>query len=203
MKICILRIWIAVSLWLGLIHLHAQDIWRRPLTLSLFTVATQFPGGKITPVHPGMEIGTEFRYNKSEKNQWLQTVKTGIYYHKYSQTAIQLYTELDYRRKIWQKIKGDMKLGAGYLHAIPDLQSFVLEDGVYVKGNRFGRPQFMVSVALGVRYQFSALRDGAGFFMTIQCFLQMPFINSYVPVLPNTALHAGVTYPLFKAINNK
>jgi hypothetical protein len=32
----------------------------------------------------------------------------------------------------------------------------------------------------------------------MQSILQMPFIKSYVPVLPNTALHAGVAFPFFK-----
>jgi hypothetical protein len=201
MKATNLKTLFTIQLCLLLFALKAQDVRRLPVTFSLFTVATQLPGGKITPLHPGMELGTEFRYNKAEKNQWLQTVKAGVYYHQYSQTGVQLYSELNYRRKVWQRIRGDIKLGAGYLHAIPDLQSFVLKDGVYVKGNSFGRAQFMVSAAVGAGYRFSNIKDGPVLFMTYQCFLQMPFIKSYVPVLPNTAIHLGISYPFFKVKN--
>lgn len=200
MRPSILLILIKFGIFLSILQLNAQENWRRPVTISLYTVATQFPGGHITPLHPGLEIGSEFRYNKSEKNMWLQTVKIGIYYHQLSQTAIQLYSELDYRRKIWQKLKGDVKLGAGYLHAIPDLQSFSLKDGIYENKSNFGRSQLMVSTALGLRYMLSDQNDGPELFLTMQCFLQMPFIKSYVPVLPNTAYHIGVSFPFF---NNK
>jgi hypothetical protein len=184
-----------------LVVANTQEVWRRPVTVSVFTVATQLPGGKVTPIHPGIEVGTEFRYNKSDKNQWLQTVKVGGYYHKYSQTAIQVYSELNYRRKIVQKLRGDFKLGAGYLYAIPDLQTFILEDGTYKKKSNPGRSQLMVSTALGVRYRLSHSNDAPQLFMHIQSFLQMPFIKSYVPVLPNTALHMGVSWPFFKTKN--
>jgi len=177
---------------------NAQEFKSRPLTISLFSMATQLPGGKITPLHPGLEMGTEFRYNHSDKNQWLQTIKVGGYYHQYSQTALQLYSELNYRRKILQKISGDAKLGMGYMYAIPDLQTFELKDGLYKEKKTSGRSQFMVSVAFGLRYHLSDSSDGPQLFMNMQCFFQMPFIKSYVPVLPNTALHAGVAFPFFK-----
>jgi hypothetical protein len=188
---------IKFGIFLLFFQMHAQEMWRRPVSISLYTVATQFPGGHITPLHPGLEVGSEFRYNKSEKNMWLQTIKVGVYYHQLSQTGIQVYSELDYRRKIWHRVKGDVKLGAGYLHAIPDLQSFTLKDGVYENENSFGRSQLMVSTALGLRYMLSDRNDGLQLFLTMQCFLQMPFIKSYVPVLPNTAYHIGVSFPFF------
>ena len=194
-------IMVTMNLFLMLVIANTQETWRRPVTFSLFTVATQFPGGKVAPIHPGMEAGTEFRYNKSDKNQWLQTVKVGGYYHKYSQTAMQVYSELNYRRKIIQKLRGDFRLGTGYLYAIPDLQTFVLEDGVYKKKSNAGRSQLMVTTSLGIRYQLSDSNNGPQLFMHMQCFLQMPFIKSYVPILPNTAFHIGVAWPFFKTKN--
>jgi hypothetical protein len=148
-----------------------------------------------------LEIGTEFRYHKSDKNQWLQSIKFGGYFHQYSQTALQLYTETNYRKRIIQKISGDAKLGVGYLYAMPDLQTFELKDGIYEEQKTSGRSQFMASVTLGLRYDLSDSFDGPQFFMNMQCFLQMPFIKSYVPILPNTALHAGVSFPFFRTKN--
>jgi hypothetical protein len=201
MKLYIIQTIVTFKLIFLIVTVNAQDTWRRPISFSFFTVATQLPGGKMTPIHPGLEIGSEFRYNRSEKNQWLQTIKTGIYYHQFSQTAIQLYTELDYRKKLWQKLKSDVKLGAGYLHAFPDLESFILKDGSYEIKRNYGRSQLMLTAAVGLRYQLSALKDNFEFFITYQCFFQLPFIKSYVPVLPNTALHVGVSFPVFRTKN--
>ena len=127
----------------------------KPLTISLFTVGTQLPGGKNLPIHPGIELGTEFKYSKSEKTKWFQTVKVGVYHHRYSQTGIQLYSEIGYRPTIWNRFSGDVKLGVGYLHAIPDLQQFKLENGVYTKSKSLGRSQFMASVSLGIGYNLT------------------------------------------------
>lgn len=201
MKAMILKYVITLVVLLTFLQTNAQEFRSRPVTISIFTVATQFPGGKITPLHPGLELGTEFRYNHSVKNQWLQTIKAGGYYHQYSQTALQLYSELNYRRKIFQKMSGDAKLGMGYMYAIPDLQTFELKDGIYEEKKPSGRSQFMASVALGLRYHLSDSSDGPQLFMNMQCFFQMPFIKSYVPVLPNTALHAGVAFPFFRTKN--
>ena len=107
MKAMILKYVLTLIAVQTFLQTNTQDIWRRPLTISIFKVATQLPGGRVTPIHPGIELGTEFRYNHSAKNQWLQTIKVGGYYHQYSQTALQLYSELNCRRKIFQKISGD------------------------------------------------------------------------------------------------
>lgn len=175
----------------------AQDARRLPLVVSAYTVNTQLPGGRVTPIHPGLQAGTEFRYNRSEKNQWFQTAKLGVYYHKYSQTGIQLYSEIGYRRALWKGLGAELRLGAGYLHAISDLQAFELVNGQYERKRSFGRPQVMGSAAFGIGYRLSSAPDAPRIFLDYQFFLQMPFVKSYVPLLPNTALHAGVAFPFF------
>jgi len=201
MKAMKLRYIISLMVLLAFLQTNAQEFTSRPVSISIFTMATQFPGGKITPFHPGLELGTEFRYNHSDKNQWVQTIKASGYYHQYSQTALQVYSELNYRRKIFQNMSGDAKLGMGYMYAIPDLQTFELKDGIYDEKKTSGRSQFMASVALGLRYHLSDSSEGPQLFIHMQSFLQMPFIKSYVPVLPNTAIHAGVAFPFFRTKN--
>lgn len=180
----------------------AQGHWQRPLSVSVFSVGTQLPGGNLSPLHPGLNIGTEFRYNRSPKNQWLQTAKLGIYYHKYSQTGIQLFSEGAYRRTLWRGLTVEARLGAGYLHAIPDLQVFELQDGTYRRKRTIGRAQFMGSFATGIGYRFSSAPDAPRMFVDYQFFMQMPFVKNYVPLLPNTALHIGAAFPFFKTKNN-
>ncbi len=189
--------WLCGGWCLSITALHAQATRQLPLTLSVYSVNTQLPGGRLTPVHPGLQAGTEFRYNRSEKNQWFQTAKLGVYYHKYSQTGIQLYSEGGYRRAIWKGLSAEFRLGVGYLHAITDLQMFELKDGQYERKRTIGRAQVMGSTALGLGYRLGESMDAPRVFIDYQFFLQMPFVKNYVPLLPNTALHLGVAFPFF------
>ena len=171
---------------------------KQPLIVSVFNLGTQLPGSVFTtPVHPGMSVGTEFRYNRRPLNQWFQTAKLGVSYHQYVQTAVQLYSELGYRRAIWRGTAAEMRLGAGYLHAFSSTEVFTLKDGLYDKKANLGRPQFMGSGVLGLSYQLQKGQNSPRFFVDYQFFLQMPFVKSYVPLLPNTALHIGAAVPLF------
>src|SRR5688572_13856857 len=71
-----------------------------PLSVSVFSNASALP---VNPrqifdrVHPGITVGTSFRYNKNEKHQLAQTVKLGFFYHRFVQSAFQLYSEFAYR----------------------------------------------------------------------------------------------------------
>lgn len=182
----------------GLVWLHAQGDWKRPLGISVFTTGTQLPGGSLTPLHPGILLTTEFRHDASGRDRLFQTLNVGAYYHKYAQTGIQLYTELGYRRALWaQRLAAEARVGAGYLHAIPDLEVFRLEDGQYERSGRWGRPQLMCSVALSLGYYLGAYGRSPRLHVGYQFFVQTPFVRNYVPVLPNTAIQAGVAFPFF------
>jgi hypothetical protein len=174
-----------------------QEPKARSYLVSVFNAATQLPIGQFfsTPMHVGATAGAEFRYNRKPNNQWFQTAKLGFSYHQYAQSTIQLYSELGYRRAIWRGTAAEMRLGAGYLHAIPATEIFILKDKVYKEKTNLGRPQFMTGAALGLSYTQQKAAKPLRFFVDYQFYLQMPFVKSYVPLLPNTLLHVGVAAP--------
>ncbi|MDX1910656.1 MAG: hypothetical protein SFV22_04175 [Saprospiraceae bacterium] len=193
------------SLVFSIAPLHGQSDatgHKNPLVLSLFNLGTQLPGSGTlgiftTPIHPGISAGTEFSYNRHPLNHFFQTAKLGLYYHQYVQTGIQLYSEAGYRRFIWRGTAAELRLGAGYLHAIAGTEVFKLKDGAYKKTANLGRPQFMGSGAFGLSYTLQKGERPPRFFLDYQFFLQMPFVKSYVPLEPNVALHLGVAFPCF------
>jgi hypothetical protein len=170
----------------------------RHLLFSVYNSGTQLPGSFLSlPLHPGVSAGMEFAYNRSELNRWFQTAKLGLLYHQYSQTALQLYSEGGYRRAIWRGTSAEMRLGAGYLHSFTDVEIFELDpDGTYARVSRFGRPQFMAGAALGLGYTFQKAAHPWRLQLDYQFYLQMPFVNQYVPMLPVTAVHLGCAVPL-------
>ncbi len=183
----------------------AQEAQRQlPLVVTVYSNVTQLPWSKNlgifgAPLHPGISVGTEFRYNQSSTNELFQTVKLGYHYHQYVQHSLQLFSELGYRYHFKGRFDLGSRLGLGYTHSIPDMQIFELKEGDYQKKSNWGRPQFMTSLALEAGFEvFNKKVNPVRLFITYQFYLQMPFVNEYVPLLPNTALHLGVAFPFLK-----
>jgi hypothetical protein len=185
--------------------LFAQQ--QRPLIVAVFSNATALPthsGEIFRSAHPGFVAGTSFRYNKSPKNQLLQTLKAGYIYHQFVQHSVQLYSELEYKRMVSKRINVSGAFGAGYVHLFSATQVFRRNDqGQYeAKPNR-GRPQGMGTFALGAGYLLNQNSDKpVEIFTRYQFWVQAPFVRQYVPVLPNTALQLGLNYPLAKRNNS-
>lgn len=167
------------------------------LMVSVFNAATQLPVGEFfsSPIHLGATAGAEFRYNRQPYNQWFQTAKLGFSHHQYVQSTLQLYSEFGYRRAIWKGTAAELRLGGGYLHAIPAAEIFELKGSAYEKKTNLGRPQAMAGAALGLSYTQQKAAHPLRFFVDYQVYLQMPFVKSYVPLLPNTLLHVGAAAP--------
>ena len=175
------------------------------ISFSVTTQHTAYPFtsfGKlfIKEFHPGFDVGTGFNWRTKAKHDWFQTFDFGYSYHRFVQHILALYTETGYRYKFLETFAAEAKLGAGYLHAIPVDKIFKLtEDGVYKKKANWGRPQAMTAFTLGINKKVSA--SGLAIFLQYQQRLQMPFIKSYVPVLPLNMLMAGMKVP-FKGKTN-
>lgn len=183
------------------LDLFAQE--QRPLSVALVANATALPtrsGEIFRSAHPGLVVGTSFRYNKSPIDQIAQTIKLGYIYHQFVHHSVQLYTEFEYKRMLSSRINLSGAVGGGYVHLFSATQVFERNNqGQYEKRANAGRPQVMGSMALGLGYLLN--QDGEKpmeLFTRFQFFVQGPFVRNYVPVLPNTALHLGLSYPLFK-----
>lgn len=170
----------------------------RHLLFSVFNSGTLLPGNFFTlPIHPGVSAGMEFAYNRNTVNRWFQTVKIGLLHHQYSQTAVQLYSEGGFRRSVWRGVSAELRLGVGYLHSFTDVPIFKLNsEGTYRQVSKFGRPQFMAGAALGLGYTFHKASHPWRLQLDYQFYMQAPFINEYVPLLPVNALHLGCAIPL-------
>lgn len=170
--------------------------------VAFTTLHTAYPFGSFSSLfvkefHPGFEVGTGFNWKVKEKHDWFQTFEFGYSYHRFVQHTIALYTEFGYRYKFLKTFSAEAKIGGGYLHAFPDSKIFVLkEDGTYKKKTNLGHPQAMGSFSLGINKKISD--PGLVAFLEYKQRIQLPFINSYVPILPSDMLMIGVKFPLKK-----
>jgi hypothetical protein len=170
---------------------------QRHFLFSVSAAATQLPPGRVfsLPLHPGVNAGVEFRYNHSPLNQFFQTVQAGYWRHRYVQSGVQVYTEVGYRRVIWRGLGTEIRLGGGYLHAIPANEVFRLDGTQYAQQRQWGRPQAMAGAALALSYTLTDGPRAPRIFLEDQFYLQFPFVKQYVPLLPNTVLRLGVALP--------
>jgi hypothetical protein len=189
-----------------ILKLQGQEKRKFAVIASVFSNSTALPAnglpGKLhAPIHPGFTAGIVKDYKKTEKHQLYQTYRVGYFYQRYVQHAIQLYLEFGYRFSFKNGIGLFSQLGAGYVHSFQDQQKFILKDGEYKKQFPFGRPQFMISFTPGLSYDFEK-RCGMPLllFVNYQIWFQLPFVRQYVPVLPNSSLHAGVIFSLNKKV---
>jgi len=169
-------------------------------SITFTTLHTAFPFGRFSKLftkefHPGFEIGTGFNWKTKAKHDWFQTFEFGYSYHRFVQHSLALYSEAGYRYKFLKKFSAEAKLGGGYLHAVPVGKIFKLkDDGTYEKKSNLGRPQAMAGFSLCVSKKISI--SGPAIFLEYQQRIQLPFIKSYVPLLPSNMLMVGVTIPV-------
>jgi hypothetical protein len=174
-----------------------------PVSLSVFNNGTSLPGNGALGVfsktiHPGFDVGTYHLYKSAAKHDFIQTFKLGYFYHQFNQHAMQLYSEFGYRYKTNTGLYAEGLIGAGYLHSFADIQQFKLVDGQYVKKANWGRPQLMATTSVALGYDFQTKKNfPLKAFLQYQFWMQAPFVNKYVPLLPNAALHVGIVY-IFK-----
>ena len=175
---------------------------RKELFVTIFNNANAMPfSGKAgiihTPIHPGISAGMNLPINKKVNSLLFQNLRLGLFHHRFSQTGIQLYTETGYRKTFKSGLTLEPRIGLGYLHSIPHTDIFELnDDGEYEKKTNLGRPQLMISAALSPGYDLSEINLPARIFLDYQVWFQTPFVNQYIPVLPNISLHLGVAWRL-------
>lgn len=197
-----------IFLWACFIYsygLHAQENRDKEMLISVFNNATALPlSGKLgifhAPLHPGISAGASTNLNQHLQHQLFVNVKIAYLYQQRVQHGIQLYPELGYRFVLNSGIGIGPKLGLGYMHAFTDLQQFELNNqGEYKRVNRSGTPSLMASFGVELGYDLQKITTiPVRLFTHYQLWFQTPFVRSYVPVLPNAALHVGFAFYLTK-----
>lgn len=178
------------------------------VSLGVYNTQTAMSFGKFAGLfgeilHPGVELGYGKIFSLKQKHEWFGDVKLSYFYHRFVQHGIPLYADIGYRHKIYKKLSAETSLGLGYMHSIPATGKYKLNsNGEYENNKGVGRMQGTASLAFGLNYSFtdhhgSPLR----IFTLYQQRVQMPFVRSYVPLLPYNSFMIGFSKPV-KKINS-
>ena len=192
---------ILICLSLMPIAIVAQSWKSKPISISILNNATMLPPASLTavfnqPLHPGITASYEFGWKETEKHKWFQNAGISYMYHRFVYQAILLNTQAGYRWKI-NNFSIEGYLQAGYMHAFYLTDRAVFEsDGTYTYKMGFGKPQFITGAGLGFGYNFGDENRIRRIFLNYDVRLQMPFVKSYVTLLPNGALSLGMQFNL-------
>ncbi len=196
----ILYLFIVLSPFLAL----GQSWKMKPISVSVFNNATMLPPASLTatfnqPIHPGLTAAYEFGWKETDKYKWFQNAGISYFYHRYVYQVVLLNSQAGYRRKINQfSVEGYLQ--AGYMHAFLLTDRAVLQsDGTYKVKQGFGKPQFIAGAGAGIGYNLGNANRIRRIFLNYDVRLQMPFVKSYVTLLPNGALSLGMQFTLGKS----
>jgi hypothetical protein len=177
----------------------AASAQKKYISLAGFTTQTAIPFGKFAGLftdqfHPGIEAGYGINMSVKEQHDWFIEFKLACFYHRFVQVGIPLYADLGYRYKFCTRFAAETAIGLGYMHSVPATAKLKLNDqGVYVNNKGIGRMQAMATFGLGLRYTFNpSAKKPVAMFTIYQQRLQMPFVRSYVPLLPYNSFILGI-----------
>jgi hypothetical protein len=168
-----------------------------PINISLFNESTAIPYTRFftTPIHPGLQLGTEFNYNTKEHSRLFQTANISYFYHNYLAQGIGLYTELGYEYRLKSGLAFAALLGVGYLHTFATTEEFTFSDGHYEKKTDFGNARLFPSLSIDIGYYLKkAESNSPKVFIRYQSWVEYPYSPDFIPVMTHINLHIGARF---------
>ena len=175
-----------------------------PINISLFNESTAIPFTRFvtTPIHPGLQLGTEFNYKVKEHSRLFQTANISYFYHNYLAQGIGLNTELGYEYRLKPGIAFTALLGIGYMHTFATTEEFTFSDGHYEKKADKGNARLYPSLSIDAGYYFKKTeKNSPKIFIRYQSWAEYPYSPDFIPVMTHISLHIGAKFYITKKIN--
>ena len=168
-----------------------------PINTSVFNESTAVPFTRFftTPIHPGIQVGTEFNYKIKEHGRLFQTVNLSYFYHNYLSQGIGITTELGYEYRLTFGLAFEGLLGVGYLHTFATTEEFVFKDGHYEKKTDIGNSRLYPTLSLDAGYYFrQSDKNSPKIFLRYQSWAEYPYSPGFIPLMTHINLHIGIKF---------
>lgn len=158
--------------------------------------AISMPAFKFNPLRPSFQVGFEKVWTQ-KKFSLVQNFRAGYFYQRLVHHGVPIYTQLGYRYTFKFGLQVAAYLDAGYIHTFTDVQVYKLNsNGEYERAERAGRAHAMFGYSVLLSYPFKGKKIAFTPFIQHQFWMMTPFVKSYVPLLPNSAVHIGTYFTL-------
>ncbi len=98
----------------------------------------------------GFGLGTGWKLKESDKSATIYQLSLKYYRQKDLHYGIHIHNELLKTFAFGKQIEGFAALGGGYLHLFEDAPLYKLKHGIFARKREFGRPQFVLTLSLGL-----------------------------------------------------
>jgi hypothetical protein len=167
------------------------------INVSLFNESTAIPYTRFftTPIHPGLQLGTEFNYLSKNHSRLFQTANLCYFYHNRLAQGIGLYSELGYEYRLNFGLAFQALLGVGYMHTFTTSDEFTFSNGHYEKVTDKGNSRLFPSLSLDIGYYLKkSQKNSPEVFIRYQSWIEYPYSPDFIPVMTHISLHAGVKF---------
>ncbi len=192
---------IRFSLLCFILFLTQNVLAQQPVTLSIFNESTAIPYDRLfsTPIHPGVQIGTEFNWKESRHFRLYPSISVGYMFHRKLFQGLYANLELgfDYKTSFGLNLKS--KIGLGYLRTFSTQQEFQFEDGEYKSRSDKGNSRLMPSFTTGLGYRLNQKENNSSeIYILYQSWLEYPYSPGFIPLMAHTNLHLGLRFYPFE-----
>jgi hypothetical protein len=168
-----------------------------PASISLFNESTAIPFTRLftTPVHPGIQIGTEFDYTRKSHSRFFQTANLSYFYHNYLSQGIAIHSEVGYEYRMAYGFSVTGLFGLGYMHTFATGEEFTFSGGQYARKTDKGNSRLFPSLSFDLGYYLHpAIANSPRVFLRYQAWAEYPYSPDFIPVLTHINLHVGMKF---------
>ncbi len=166
----------------------------KPISISFFNESTAIPFSRFftSPIHPGIQFGTEFNYKVREHSRLFQTTNICYFYHSHLAQGIGLNTESGYEYRIKGGLALAGLLGVGYMHTFVTAEEFIFTKGYYEKKPDKGNGRLYPSFSLDIGYYLKKTeKNSSKIFIRYHSWAEYPYSPGFIPVMTHISLHIG------------
>ncbi len=170
-----------------------------PIAVSVFNTSTAVPYTRFltTPVHPGVQVGTEFDHRVRECSRLFQSVYLNYFYHKHLAQGIGIGSELGYEHRVWRGLVAEARFGLGFTHTFTTAVEYTFSNGRYERKGDRGNARLTPSLSLDLAYYLRRDdRNAPKVFLRYQSWVEYPYSPDFIPVMAHINLHLGVRFTI-------
>jgi len=170
---------------------------------SLFNESTSMPYTRFvtTPVHPGIQLGTEFKLREGRGGRMYLGAHGGYFHHDHLAQGFYLGSELGYAYRTAIGTSVGASLGLGYLRTYVTGPEFVFANGSYHRRPDTGNGRMMPSFSLEIGQHLRKEHYAPQLFVRYQTWLEYPYSPGFIELMSHTSLHVGYRFLLRSSTN--
>ena len=164
---------------------------QKNISVTVLNESISFPFTRFTPMHPGIEIGTNLFHSEKLNKSYEVNAYIGGYHHESISNAFYLKGEYVYHIAAWEKLSCDLLAGLGYQHSFyPGELYSPKENGDYDATKQKGKPHAIANIGIGSTYRRWKTIEP---FVKYEFMVESPFANG-IPVIPHTIFKLGFNF---------